>query len=103
MWVVMDDVLELNEVVSDDTLLLSPPPSSPSSLGLDPFSIGSEPWVIAEKATDEIIGQIQPTVASQERRRKVIDYVQRLLKSHILCEVRCFFPLSCYVLAPSKF
>ncbi|KAL8141040.1 hypothetical protein V2J09_007061 [Rumex salicifolius] len=98
MRVVMDDLRELNDIVLDDSLLLSPPPLS-SSLGPDPFSIGSEPWIIAERATDEIIGQIQPTVASEERRRKVIDYVQRLLKSHIICEVFPFgsVPLKTYL------
>ncbi|KAG5552833.1 hypothetical protein RHGRI_010814 [Rhododendron griersonianum] len=72
----------------------SPPPSNPS-----PSSIGSERWAIAEEATQEILCRVQPTVESEKRRRKVIDYVQRLIRGCVGCEVFPFgsVPLKTYL------
>ena len=51
-------------------------------------AIGAEYWKRAEDATQGIIAQVQPTVVSEKRRRAVIDFVQRLIKGYLGCEVR---------------
>ncbi|KAK9734246.1 hypothetical protein RND81_04G125900 [Saponaria officinalis] len=53
----------------------------------------------AEAVTGEIIRQVQPTVASEERRKDVVDHVQRLLKGYLDCEVFPFgsVPLKTYL------
>ena len=61
--------------------------SAPSSSNPSPSSIGLERWARAEEATQKIICQVQPTAVSEERRREVIDYVQRLIRSTLGCEV----------------
>ncbi|KAF3454812.1 hypothetical protein FNV43_RR05260 [Rhamnella rubrinervis] len=68
---------------------LCPLPSSPPlpPLNPDPASIGVETWTGAEMTTQEIVSQIQPTLAADQKRRDVIDYVQRLLRHCIGCEV----------------
>ncbi|EXC72073.1 hypothetical protein L484_000192 [Morus notabilis] len=53
-------------------------------------AIGAEYWKRAEEATQGIIAQVQPTVVSGKRRRAVIDYVQRLIRGFLGCEVRIF-------------
>lgn len=58
--------------------------SSPSSIQT---AISPEYWQRAEAATQTIIAQVQPTFVSEERRKSVIDYVQRLIKNFIGCEV----------------
>lgn len=69
-----------------DGVVLEESPSVPSSsCSLSSFS--PEVCARAEQATHEIIKQVQPTVVSEERRKDVIDYVQRLLKGYIGCEV----------------
>ncbi|XP_052173099.1 uncharacterized protein LOC127788633 [Diospyros lotus] len=75
---------------------LPPPPPSPI---LGPMSIGAERWDRAEEATQKIIRQIQPTGLSEERRRAVIDYVQRLIRGRLGCEVFPFgsAPLKTYL------
>jgi hypothetical protein len=60
----MDEVQVVNVAVREDR---------PLSL------IGAERWSRAELATKKIIFQVQPTEVSEDRRRKVIDYVQRLI------------------------
>ena len=77
----MGDLREPNGAVLED----SPVPSSSSSSSFAP-----EVWVRAELATQKIIRQVQPTVASEDSRRDVIDYVQRLLRTYLGCEVILF-------------
>ena len=50
-------------------------------------SIGPERWARAEEATQKIVGLVQPSAVSEERRRGVIDYVRRLIKGRLGCEV----------------
>ena len=50
----------------------------------------------AEEATQGIIAQVQPTVVSENRRRAVTDYVQRLLGICLGCEVRVYVSM-CFV------
>ncbi|KAK4359579.1 hypothetical protein RND71_021808 [Anisodus tanguticus] len=49
--------------------------------------IGAERWAQAEKVTHNILRIVQPTAVSEERRRAVIDYVQRLIRGCLRCEV----------------
>ncbi|KAK1286619.1 hypothetical protein QJS10_CPB20g00131 [Acorus calamus] len=97
-------LLQNNLVVPEDspaaaaatlrTPLTSPVPSNP-----DPPSIGGDVMWLAEKSTSEIIQKIQPTKVSELRRRDVIDYVQRLLRGYLGCEVFPFgsVPLKTYL------
>ena len=73
---------ESNGVVSDERS------SSSSSSSSNQAGIGAEYWQKAEEATQGIIAQVQPTVISEERRKSVIDYVQRLIRNFLGCEVR---------------
>ncbi|TXG58955.1 hypothetical protein EZV62_016784 [Acer yangbiense] len=61
--------------------------------------IPADYWLRAEEATQGIISQVQPTVASEERRKAVIDYVQRLIRNNLGCEVFPFgsVPLKTYL------
>lgn len=66
------------------------PSSSSSSQSLFPSNqtaIGAEYWQKAEDATQGVIAQVQPTVVSENRRKAVVDYVQRLIRSCLGCEV----------------
>ncbi|GMH28699.1 hypothetical protein Nepgr_030542 [Nepenthes gracilis] len=83
----MGDLRERNGVVVED---------SPLS---DHIPVGAEVWARAERVIQEIIGQVQPTVVSEERRREVIDYVQRLIRNCLGCEVFPFgsVPLKMYL------
>lgn len=73
------------------------PSSSSSSVPSNQTAIGAEYWQRAEEATQAIIAQVQPTVVSEERRKAVIDYVQRLIRNYLGCEVRIYLQLCCYV------
>ncbi|KAL9249767.1 hypothetical protein AKJ16_DCAP22048 [Drosera capensis] len=94
----MGDFREPNDPVSEDW-----PPSSSSSppwSGHDePLSVGEEKWVRAERMTREIISRVRSTVASERRRRDVIDYVQRLIRDRLGCELLPFgsVPLKAYL------
>ncbi|KFK34407.1 hypothetical protein AALP_AA5G141000 [Arabis alpina] len=59
----------------------------------------SEFWKRLEEATREIIEQVHPTLVSEDRRRDVIDFVQRLIKMTLGCEVHSFgsVPLKTYL------
>ncbi|RAL52028.1 hypothetical protein DM860_016526 [Cuscuta australis] len=52
-----------------------------------PSSIGSDRWLRAEKLTQDIIQNVQPTSVSEKQRKSLIDYVQRLLRGSLHCEV----------------
>lgn len=58
---------------------------------LDPASFGEECLSAAEDAVHQVLSCIHPTLDSEEKRRDVIDYVQRLIKSGLDCEVVEFF------------
>ena len=63
-------------------------PVSPSfSSNPDPWSIVEENWERAEEFTREIVYRIHPTVESNFKRKQVIGYVQRLVKSSLGFEV----------------
>ncbi|GAB2271798.1 hypothetical protein Dimus_006629 [Dionaea muscipula] len=56
-------------------------------------------WSKAEEKTAELIARIQPNQPSEERRNAVADYVQRLIKKCIPCQVFTFgsVPLKTYL------
>ncbi|XP_042054531.1 uncharacterized protein LOC121799277 [Salvia splendens] len=60
----------------------SPPFAEPNRL-----EIGAENWAVAERAAAEIIGKAQPTPVSEERRKEVVDYIQRLFRDCVGAEV----------------
>ncbi|XP_039001898.1 uncharacterized protein LOC120128248 [Hibiscus syriacus] len=81
----------------------SPEPNGVSSRdrssSLNPTGITTEYWRKAEETTQGIIARVQPTVVSEERRKAVIDYVQRLIRNYLGCEVFPFgsVPLKTYL------
>lgn len=81
----MGDLREPNVAVTEERPVS---PSTPSPSNPSPSLIGAERWAKAEQATRKIIYQVQPTDVSEERRRKVIEYVQRLITGCLGCEVR---------------
>ncbi|KAK9986273.1 hypothetical protein SO802_031224 [Lithocarpus litseifolius] len=85
-----------NAVVLDERLSSS---SSSSSSSNQTAGISAEYLQRAEEATRGIIAQVQPTVVSENRRRAVTDYVQRLLRTCLGCEVFPFgsVPLKTYL------
>lgn len=72
---------ELNGAVLEER------PSSSSLSLANQAGISAESWQRAEAVTQGIIGQVQPTLVSEERRKAVIDYVQRLIRNSLGCEV----------------
>ncbi|EFJ38851.1 hypothetical protein SELMODRAFT_70578, partial [Selaginella moellendorffii] len=61
--------------------------------------LDDERWVQAENRTGELITRIQPTKFSEDRRRAVADYVERLIRKCFDCEVFTFgsVPLRTYL------
>ncbi|CAK9164100.1 unnamed protein product [Ilex paraguariensis] len=53
----------------------------------DPSSICKNCWAVAEETTQEVVNRIHPTLDSEEKRKDVIDYVQRLVRTSLVCEV----------------
>eukprot|EP01018_Ginkgo_biloba_P015244 Gb_32202 [translate_table: standard] len=86
-------------------LQVSPQPNgilteeSSSSVNPQSSNIDLNRWGKAERRTAEIILRIQPTVISEQRRKAVIEYVQRLIQSCVRCEVFTFgsVPLKTYL------
>lgn len=72
-------------------------PSSPSSVfSTNQTGISAAYWQRAEEATQGVIAQVQPTDVSERRRKAVIDYVQRLIRGCIGCEVSfCTYTQHC--------
>lgn len=53
----------------------------------DPASLRDDCLSAAEVAAQQLLSCIYPTLDSEEERRDIIDYVVRLIKSHLNCEV----------------
>ncbi|PKA57629.1 DNA polymerase sigma subunit [Apostasia shenzhenica] len=97
----------VSAALADDDPPLSPspastfrsvfPPSHPPNP--HPSAIGASTWRQAEQATEDVIRHIQPTVVSEQRRKTVVEYVQRLIRSFLSCEVFSFgsVPLKTYL------
>lgn len=71
----------------EDRLFVGGPPFSLSLSNPDPLSIAADTWAVAEDPTHEILNCIHSTLDSEERRKDVIDYVQRLIRCSVGCEV----------------
>lgn len=56
--------------------------------GPNSFGIGTETWAAADRAAREIIRNVQPTPVSEQRRRAVIGYIQRLIRNCLGAEVK---------------
>ncbi|XP_008798573.2 uncharacterized protein LOC103713424 isoform X2 [Phoenix dactylifera] len=74
-----------------------PPTVQPSNP--HPSAIRAESWRRAEQATQEVIQCIQPTVVSEQRRRAVVEYVQKLIRGYLAIEIFPFgsVPLKTYL------
>ncbi|KAL6520858.1 hypothetical protein OROGR_017427 [Orobanche gracilis] len=79
----------------------SKPVASHSTLFAEqnPFEIGRDNWATAERATHKIIRKVQPNSISGERRKKVVDYIQRLIRNSLGAEVFLYgsVPLKTYL------
>lgn len=53
----------------------------------EPVLISSDTSDRAEMITQEIVSRIQPTQVADKKRKDIIEYVQRLIKYYIGCEV----------------
>ncbi|KAL2470908.1 PAP/OAS1 substrate-binding domain superfamily [Abeliophyllum distichum] len=87
----MGDVGEVSSnggvLVEEDPLVFGPVSFSGSGWRRpDPASLSDECLVAAEEAAEQVLNCIHPTLDSEEKRRDVIDYVQRLIKRHLDCE-----------------
>ncbi|XP_042403330.1 uncharacterized protein LOC121992812 isoform X2 [Zingiber officinale] len=91
-WPALSDEGSLEEV--GQPMQPHPPPVNP-----DPSAISAENRQVAEKATQDVLRCIQPTVVSEHRRKGVVEYVQKLLKRCIGIEVFPFgsVPLRTYL------
>lgn len=62
----------------------------------DPSSISEEIWGTAEQTTSqEVLSCIHPTLDSEEKRKDVIEYVQRLIRCSIGVEVNFLSIITC--------
>lgn len=58
-----------------------------SSTLTDRVALSEECLSAAEEAAQQVVNCIHPTMDSEEKRRDIVDYIQRLIKSHLNCEV----------------
>ncbi|XP_075100356.1 uncharacterized protein LOC107789722 isoform X1 [Nicotiana tabacum] len=58
-----------------------------SFLSPDPLTVTEDCLAVAEEATEEVVNCVHPTLDTEEKRKAVIDYVQRLIKFSLGCEV----------------
>ncbi|XP_039778735.1 uncharacterized protein LOC120646083 [Panicum virgatum] len=80
--------------IGDCSPVHAPVPAHP-----DPSSISPDTWRRFESVTRRVMHKIQPTVSSDQLRAAVIDYVQRLFRSHTGYQVSPFgsVPLKTYL------
>ncbi|KAL4572496.1 hypothetical protein LXL04_019275 [Taraxacum kok-saghyz] len=83
-------------VVPSGMIAEGPWEPSPQS---NPWFIGTQRWNKAEKAAEGIISKFQPTIVAEGKRDAVINYLQRLLKDNLDCEVFAYgsVPLKTYL------
>jgi hypothetical protein len=74
---------DLDDLEEESSSSLSPPLLPPPRSPLNQ----PELWMRVEEATREIIEQVHPTLVSEDRRRDVILYVQKLIRMTLGCEV----------------
>ncbi|KAL3633386.1 hypothetical protein CASFOL_000562 [Castilleja foliolosa] len=51
------------------------------------YNIGADKWVTAERAALDIIRKVQPNPVSEDRRKNVVGFIQRLIRSRLGAEV----------------
>ncbi|KAK4274912.1 hypothetical protein QN277_018073 [Acacia crassicarpa] len=73
--------------IAEDRQWSSPPSSPLPPSNPDPSSVGPEAWSRAEKTTRDILCRIRPTLGANQRRNEVVDYVRRLIRFRVGCEV----------------
>ncbi|KAJ8543569.1 hypothetical protein K7X08_006092 [Anisodus acutangulus] len=68
-------------------------------LGPDPSAITEDCWVVGEEAIEDVVNCVHPTLDTEEKRKDVIDYVQRLIRCSLGCEVFSYgsVPLKTYL------
>ncbi|CAK9153810.1 unnamed protein product [Ilex paraguariensis] len=76
-----------NGVAMEDDQFFSSNSLPMASSNPDPSSICKNCWAVAEETTQEVVNRIHPTLDSEEKRKDVIDYVQRLVRTSLVCEV----------------
>ncbi|CAK9142709.1 unnamed protein product [Ilex paraguariensis] len=76
-----------NGVMMDSDHFSSSSPKQMVHSNPDPLSIREDCWAVAEETTQEVVNCIHPTLDSEEKRKDVIDYVQRLISTALGCEV----------------
>lgn len=84
------------DVVPSGLIAEGPWEQAPQS---NPWFIGIQRWNKAEKACEGIISKFQPTIVAERKRDAVINYLQRLLKDNLDCEVFAYgsVPLKTYL------
>ncbi|KAL8549024.1 hypothetical protein ACS0TY_008053 [Phlomoides rotata] len=65
----------------------------------DLSSLSEDCLSAAEEAAQQVLNCIHPTLDSEEKRRDIVDYLQRLIKTHLNCEVFTYgsVPLKTYL------
>nr|GMD15734.1 uncharacterized protein LOC109173649 [Ipomoea batatas] len=53
----------------------------------DPSAIAEECWASAEEMIRELVNCIHPTMDSEEKRKDVMEYIQKLIRDSLACEV----------------
>lgn len=88
---VQQDLVVTSGLIADEPW--EPAPQS------NPWFIGNQRWNKAEKAAEGIISKFQPTIVAEQKRDAVINYLQRLLKDNLDCEVFAYgsVPLKTYL------
>lgn len=77
-----------NGVVSSEERVCPLPSSSPlPTSSLEPAFVSDESWDTAETTIQEIVFTIQPTLMADQKRKDIIEYVQRLIGYCTGCEV----------------
>ncbi|KAM3373912.1 hypothetical protein P3S68_012626 [Capsicum galapagoense] len=65
----------------------------------DPSQVKEDCWVVGEEAVQEVVNCVHPTLDTEEKRKDVVDYVQRLIRCSLGCEVFSYgsVPLKTYL------
>lgn len=71
-------------------VLVQEPDHAAAAANPDPSSISAHAWRPFEDAAAAVVGRIQPSVSSEDRRAAVVHYVQRLIRCSVGCEVTSY-------------
>lgn len=68
-------------------------------VGPDPSEVTEDCWAVCEEAVKEVVNCVHPTLDTEEKRKDVVDYVQRLIRNSLGCEVFSYgsVPLKTYL------